>query len=89
MGLSCANVSIDTTQVFYANFTYDSMFLTMNTFFIDSSTTVKTTKKFDIESVIDPKTNEELSAKEAVERGIIDEATGELIMSRFFTQREW
>lgn len=42
----------------------------------DTSMTVNTTKTFDIEAVIDPKTKEEIPAKEAVQRGIIDEATG-------------
>ncbi|XP_067941004.1 uncharacterized protein [Watersipora subatra] len=42
----------------------------------DTSMTVNTTKRFDIEAVVDPKTQEEVSAKEAVSRGIIDEATG-------------
>lgn len=46
-------------------------------YFSDTSMTVNTTKVFDIETVIDPKTREELSAKEALHRGIIDEATGE------------
>lgn len=50
-------------------------------FFADASATIKTTKVFDIESVIDPKTNEEISAKEAVEKGIINEATGLLMHS--------
>ena len=47
-------------------------------YFSDTSMTVNTTKTFDIEAVIDPKTQEELSAQEAVQRGIIDEATGGL-----------
>ena len=45
----------------------------------DTSMTVNTTKTFDIEAVIDPKTKEEMTAQEAVSRGIIDEATGEII----------
>lgn len=45
-------------------------------YFSDSSVKVNTTKVFDIETVIDPKTREEVSAQEAVHRGIIDEATG-------------
>jgi len=45
-------------------------------YFTDTSMKVNTTKTFDIEAVIDPKTQKEVSAEEAVQRGIIDEATG-------------
>lgn len=53
-------------------------------FFSESAMTVNTTKVFDIESVVDPKTSEEMTAKEAVKRGIIDEATGRLSFPHLF-----